>query len=102
MMFETIDAVKRDDPAREDWCVDGRELNVWVDSSSLTTGVVLERRGTVLEDACWLQPENDAQHKFRRTGHHAERHNLARQRHMKTDSVCVPVSIGHYNREGAR
>lgn len=59
MMFETIDAVKRDDLACEDWCVDGRELNVWVNASSLATGVVLERCGTVMEDACWLQPEND-------------------------------------------
>ena len=45
-----------------DWCVDGRELNVWVDASSFAIGVALERHKTVLEDACWLRPENDAQH----------------------------------------
>lgn len=28
MMFETVDTVKRDDPAHEDWCMDGRELNM--------------------------------------------------------------------------
>lgn len=27
----------------------------------LVTGVVLERHGAVLEDACWLHPTNDAQ-----------------------------------------
>ena len=30
--------------------------------SSLGTGAVLERFGTVLEDAYWLRPKNDAKH----------------------------------------
>lgn len=54
MMFETVNAVKQDNPAHGDWCVDGWELNVRVDDSSLATGVMLERHGTVLEDACLL------------------------------------------------
>ena len=33
-----------------------------MDASSVTTGVALEMNGTVLEDACWLRPINDAQH----------------------------------------
>ena len=44
----TVDSVQRDDPAHGDWCVDGRELNVWVDASSLAIGVALERHETVL------------------------------------------------------
>ena len=52
MISETVDFVRRDDPAHGDWCVDGRELNVWVDASSLAIGVALEGHETVLEDAC--------------------------------------------------
>ena len=35
MVKETIAKVKQDDPAKGDWCVQGDELNVWVDASSL-------------------------------------------------------------------
>ena len=45
---ETVDSVQRDDPAHGDWCIDGQELNMWVDASSLATGVALERHETVL------------------------------------------------------
>lgn len=38
MMFETMDALKQDG----DWCMDGWELNVWVDVSSLAISVVRE------------------------------------------------------------
>ena len=62
MMAETLTRVCRSDPAWGEWHVSGHELNAWVDMSSLVTGVVLERFGTVLEDACWLCPKNDAQH----------------------------------------
>ena len=62
MIFETVDSVRQDDPAHGEWRVDGRELNIWVNASSLAIGVALERHETVLEDACWLRPENDAQH----------------------------------------
>ena len=62
MISETVDFVRQDDPAHGDWCVEGRELNVWVDASSLVIREALERHKTVLEDACWLQPEKDAQH----------------------------------------
>lgn len=57
MLFEAADAVKQDDIAHGDWCVDSQELNMWVDAHSLATGVALERYGTVLGDACWLRPE---------------------------------------------
>ena len=62
MISETVDSVQWDDPAHGDWCIGGQELNVWVDASSLVIGVALERHDAVLEDACWLWPENDAQH----------------------------------------
>ena len=42
MMFETIEFVQQDDPARGDWCVDSKELNVWANASSLAIGVALE------------------------------------------------------------
>ena len=61
MISETVDSVQRDDPAHGDWRVDERELNVWVDASYLAIGVTLERYETVLEDACWLRPENNVQ-----------------------------------------
>jgi len=62
MMFVTMDAVLRHYPADGDWYVDGWELNGWVNSSSLATGVALERYETVLKVACWLRPEDDTQH----------------------------------------
>ena len=62
MMFETIESVQQDDPAHGDWCVDSKELNVWVNASSLAIGVALEWHETVWEDACWLWPEDNAQH----------------------------------------
>ena len=62
MVAETVTRVKKNDPARGDWCVQGKEMNVWVDASSLTIGVLLEKNRAVIEDACWLQLMNDAVH----------------------------------------
>ena len=62
MVSETVGSVQQDDPVHGDWCMDSQELNVWVYASSLAIGVALERHETVLEDACWLQPENNTQH----------------------------------------
>ena len=62
MVKETIARVKQDDPAKGEWCVQGDELNVWVDASSLAIGVLLEKDGAAVEDACWLRPTNDAAH----------------------------------------
>lgn len=45
-----------------EWYMDTRELDVWVDPSSLAVGVVLYTDGTITEDACWLQPIKDTQH----------------------------------------
>ena len=68
---------------------------MWVDTSSLAIGVVLERHETVLEDACWQRPENDTQHiNLAELDAVLKCINLALQwqckvLHVKTDSVCV-------------
>ena len=95
MMFETIESVQQDDPARGDCCVDSKELNVWVDANSLAIRVALEWHETVLKDACWLQPESDAQHiNLAKLDAVLKDINLAlkwqaKVLHVKTDSVCV-------------
>ena len=59
---EVVTTVRQEDLMRGKWCVDGPELDVWVDASSLATGISLEHDGTALEDASWLQKERDMQH----------------------------------------
>ncbi|XP_037093010.1 uncharacterized protein LOC119112829 [Pollicipes pollicipes] len=45
-----------DDPARGAGCVEGEDMVIWTDASSLATGVVAESPdGDVIEDACWLR-----------------------------------------------
>ena len=56
--METIVRVESD-PARGDWYMQGKEMNVWIDASSLVIGVLLEKNGAVIKDVCWLQPMND-------------------------------------------
>ena len=68
---------------------------MWVDASSLATGVLLERDDIVFEDACWLRPTNDAQHiNLAELDAALKGINLALQwkckvMHLKTDSVSV-------------
>ena len=62
MITEVVARVHQKDPVRGKWCVNGPELNVWVDASSLATGVSLEHDGAVVEDASWLRKERDTQH----------------------------------------
>ena len=84
-----------------EWHVSGHELNALVDASSLATGVVLERFSTVLEDACWLRPKNDAQHiNLAELDATLKGLNLALQRqtkvvHLHTDSLCFPLVEQH-------
>ena len=42
--------------------MNGKEITVWVDASSVATGMALETNGTVIEDVCWIRPTNDAQY----------------------------------------
>ena len=53
-MLSYIVARLAQDPAQVDWCVDGCEVTVWIDASSLATGVVVESGESLIEDACWL------------------------------------------------
>ena len=57
MITEVVARVRQKDPVRGKWCVDSPELDVWVDASSLATGVSLEYDGAVVEDASWLRKE---------------------------------------------
>ena len=59
MLTETVVRVTHDNPARGNWCFDGNEFMVWMDASSLILGVALVVDEFIVEDACWLQPEND-------------------------------------------
>ena len=61
ILAETLTRVREVDPVGGNWCMDSKEITVWVDASSVATGVALETGGTVIEDACWLRPTNDAQ-----------------------------------------
>ena len=95
MVKETIARVKQDDPAKEDWCVQGDELNVWVDASSLAVGVLLEKNGAAIEDACWLRLTNDAAHiNLAELNAVMKGVNLAlqwkvRKLRIHTDSLCI-------------
>ena len=62
MITEVVAKVRQKDPVRGKWCVDGPELDVWVDAGSLATGVSLEHDGAVVEDANWIRKERDTQH----------------------------------------
>ena len=95
MVKEAIARVKQDDPAKGDWCVQGDKLNVWVDASSLAIGVLLEKDGAAVEDACWLRPTNDAAHiNLAELDAVMKGVNLAlqwkvRKLRIHTDSLCV-------------
>lgn len=54
MLVEMLVRVQQDNPIRGNWCVNECEFTVWVDASSLVTGIVLEADGSVIKDACWL------------------------------------------------
>ena len=93
--METIVRVKKSDPAGGDWCVQGKEINIRVDASSLAIGVLLEKNGAVIEEACLLQPMNDAAHiNLAELDAVLKGVNLALQWqvkkwHMRTGSLCV-------------
>ena len=62
MITETMERVMQDNPMQGDWCINRNKLTIWVDASSQTMGVTLEDKGSIIEDACWLRPENDMLH----------------------------------------
>ena len=77
------------------WCMDGKEITVLVDTSCIATRVPLEMNGTVIEDACWLRPTNNAQHiNLAELDVALKGVNLALQweatvLHLVTDSACM-------------
>ena len=62
MLDEIVMRSSQTDPARGDWCADGQEVTVWVDASSLATGVAIEYDGAIIEDASWLRPVHADKH----------------------------------------
>ena len=62
MIKEVLTRVHKENPAWGRWCIDGQALSIWVDTSSLATGMSLVYDGDVVENACWLRPEKDSQH----------------------------------------
>jgi len=52
-----------DDPCRGIWNVASAEsVVIWCDASSIAFGVVLEIKGSVIEDASWLRKKDDIRH----------------------------------------
>ena len=102
MVWETIARVMQSYPSQGLWCATGQDINVWIDASSLATGVLLECDDVVFEDAYWLQPANDAQHiNLPELNAALKGIDLALQWkckviHLKTDMVSV---YGHAHRK---
>jgi len=95
MLADVFTRVAQTDPTRGDWCVDGQDVTVWVDASSLATGVVIESGGAVAEDASWLRPMSEDKHiNLAELDAVLRGINLALQWkataiHLRTDSACV-------------
>ena len=52
MIKEVLIRVRKEVLAWGRWCINGQALSVWVDASSLATGMSLVYDGAVVEDAC--------------------------------------------------
>ena len=95
MLEEIIVRAAQIDPTHGDWCVNGRDVTVWVDASSLATGVAIEYGGAIVEDASWLRPVHSDQHiNLAELDAVLRGVNLALQWkarviHLRTDSACV-------------
>ena len=66
MIAETVIRVCEADPVGGNLCIDGHKMKIWIDASSLVTGVVLEVNDNVIEDAFWFRPTGDTKHQFGR------------------------------------
>ena len=95
MVAETVTRVKKKILLEGIGTCREKEMNVWVDASSLTIGVLLGKNGAVIVDACWLQPINDATHIYlAKLDAVLKGINLVLQwgvkvLHIWTDSLCV-------------
>lgn len=54
---EIVDEVRKNDPVRGRWDVQGDKARVWVDASSMALGVAVEVDGCIVEDASWLRKD---------------------------------------------
>ena len=95
MLDEIVMRSSQTDPARGDWCADGQEVTVWMDASSLPTGVAIEYDRAIIEDASWLQPVHADKHinlaelDAVLRGINLALHWKASVIHLRTDSACV-------------
>ena len=105
MVVETVTRVKKNDPTRGDWCMQGKEMNAWVDASSQMIEILWEKNGAIIKDACWLRPMNDAAHiNLEEVDAVLKGINLVLQwgvkvLHVRTDSLSVPLGAGHFVRQ---
>ena len=95
MIGDIFTRVTQDNLMKGDWCISGQEVTVWVDTSSLATGLVVESNGVVAEDATWLWLVYEYKHinlaeldAVLRGWYRALQWN-AKVIHLQTDSVCV-------------
>ena len=93
ILMEIIARASQMDPSGGDWCVNGQDTTVWMDASSLTTGVI-ENSGSIAGDASWLQPVHEDRLKSARAwwgfeGHQPGAAMKARVIHLQKDSTCV-------------
>ena len=83
------------DPAQGNWSVDGHEVTLWIDASSLATGIVVESGESLIEDACWLRPAREDKHinlaelNAMLRGINRVLQWKATVIHSKTDSACM-------------
>lgn len=54
MLMDIITRVVQKDLAHSDWCMNGHKVIIWIDTSSLATGVIIESRRSMVVEACWL------------------------------------------------
>ena len=62
MLEEIILRSSQTDPVHGDWCMNGQEVTVWMNASSLATGVLVEYNGAIIEDTSWLRPVHADKH----------------------------------------
>ena len=95
MLEEIVLRSSQTDPAHSDWCANGQEVTVWVDASSLATGVAIECDGAIIENASWLRPVHTDKHinlaelDAMLRGINLALHWRASMIHLQTDSACM-------------
>ena len=60
MVDDVVRRVSLHDPARGRWDVSGTTATVWVDASSVVLYVAVEVNDDIMEDICYLQPDESA------------------------------------------